>query len=256
MGSVPRTRRKRRAYHHGDLRSALVREAARTIRAGGVEGVTLRDVGKRLGVSRTALYRHFKDKSALLAAVAREGFQTFAGDLRVAWNRPGGGIAGFQAMGAAYVHFAVANPAHYRIMFGRFTDLCESDPALSADGAAAFQVLVDAINALQRAGAIRAGDREAHARFIWATVHGVAMLSIDGQLGPDPAAAEALTAFTIERLSQLVASERLINDDVKPQSADAPLFLLFRPATGQDVRRRVVAFLAGVLEHVRTSNRA
>ena len=59
------------AYHHGDLRRALLAETARTIRKEGVDGVTLRAVGKRLGVSRTALYRHFADKPALLAAVAQ-----------------------------------------------------------------------------------------------------------------------------------------------------------------------------------------
>ena len=197
----------RRPYHHGDLRRALLREAARAIRAEGVDGVTLRDVGKRLGVSRTALYRHFTDKSALLAAVAREGFQTFARDLREAWSGPGGGVAGFQAMGAAYVHFALTNPAHYRIMFGGFKDLSKSDATLAAEADASFQVLLDALESLQHAGAIRTGDRPMLALFIWATVHGVAMLAIDGQLGPDDAAAEALTMFTVERLTLVLTSQ-------------------------------------------------
>jgi AcrR family transcriptional regulator len=200
MVDVTQTR-PRRAYHHGDLRRALLREAARAIRTSGPDGVTLRDVGRRLGVSRTALYRHFADKRALLAAVAREGFQTFSRELKDAWHQAGGDITGFRAMGAAYVRFAVANPAHYRIMFGGFRDLCESDAALAADASAAFQVLTDAIASLQRAGVIRADSPEELGRFIWATVHGVAMLTIDGQLGPDRAAAAALTAFTIDRLS-------------------------------------------------------
>src|SRR3981081_1231108 len=90
----------------GALRHALLVEAARTIREDGVDAVTLRAVGARLGVSRTALYRHFADKSALLAAVAREGFQRFRQDLRDAWMGAGRGRAGFKAMGMAYVHFA------------------------------------------------------------------------------------------------------------------------------------------------------
>jgi AcrR family transcriptional regulator len=147
--------------------------------------VTLRDVGRRLGVSRTALYRHFADKAALLAAVARQGFQTFSRELQEAWDAAGGGMTGFRAMGAAYVRFAVANPAHYRIMFGRFKDLCESDAALAGDASASFQVLLDALAALERDGAIpAAGDRNALGHFVWASMHGVAMLSIDGQLGP------------------------------------------------------------------------
>src|SRR4051812_10065597 len=204
MVAMPQTR-PRRAYHHGDLRRALLREAARVIRTDGPDGVTLRDVGRRLGVSRTALYRHFADKSALLASVAREGFQAFARELQDAWNAAGGGIAGFQAMGAAYVRFAVANQAHYRIMFGRYKDLCSSDAALAADAAASFQVLVDALISLQRAGTVRAGNPEELGRYIWATVHGVAMLAIDGQLGSDRAGAESLTTLAIARLTAAVA---------------------------------------------------
>jgi AcrR family transcriptional regulator len=201
---MPHTR-PRRAYHHGDLRRALLREAARAIRTDGPDGVTLRDVGRRLGVSRTALYRHFADKSALLASVAREGFQTFSRELKDAWDRAGGSIAGFQAMGAAYVRFAVANQAHYRIMFGRFKDLCSSDAALAADASASFQVLVDALASLQRAKTVRAGNPEQLACYIWATMHGVAMLAIDGQLGSDRAAADSLTKFAIARLTAAVA---------------------------------------------------
>jgi AcrR family transcriptional regulator len=198
-------RRTRTTYHHGDLGPALVREAARTIRTAGVEAVTLRDVGRRLGVSRTALYRHFADKAALLAAVARQGFKTFSRELQEAWDAAGGGMAGFRAMGAAYVRFAIANPAYYRIMFGQYRALCESDAALATDASEAFEVLLGAIAALERAGAIPAADRPALGRYVWASVHGVAMLSIDGQLGPDPAAADALTAFTLDRITAAIA---------------------------------------------------
>ena len=207
---MPRTRvrtRARRAYHHGDLRTALVREAARTIRDDGVEGVTLRDVGRRLGVSRTALYRHFNDKAALFAAVAREGFQAFSRELRRAWDEAGGGLEGFRAMGMGYVRFARTNPAHYRIMFGQYRALCESDAALASDASASFGVLLDALATLERDGAIpAAGDRSALGHFIWASMHGVAMLSIDGQLGADPAAADALTALTVDRVSTAIAT--------------------------------------------------
>src|SRR5229473_3509347 len=104
MGATVRRRRKPAdQYHHGDLRRSLIEEALRTIQAGGVEHLTLRTVGKRLGVSRTALYRHFSDKQALLAAVGREGFLTLAAALIEAWERNGRGRAGLEAMGVAYV---------------------------------------------------------------------------------------------------------------------------------------------------------
>src|SRR5262249_55663078 len=117
-GRSPVARKPRDRYHHGDLRRALLAEAVRTIREDGVDALTVRAAGQRLGVSRTALYRHFADKSALLAGVAREGFQKFTQALAGAWRRRGRGWDGFEEMGRAYVRFAVENPAHYRIMFG------------------------------------------------------------------------------------------------------------------------------------------
>ena len=78
-----------RPYHHGNLRRALLDEALTTIRAEGVNGLTLRDIGARLGVSRSALYRHFSDKRALLTAVATEGFRTLRQQLVSAWEEDG-----------------------------------------------------------------------------------------------------------------------------------------------------------------------
>jgi AcrR family transcriptional regulator len=202
----PSRKRPRRPYHHGDLRRALLQEAVRTIREEGVQALTLRAAGKRLGVSRTALYRHFTDKSALLAGVAREGFQRFRDDLLAEWRDAGGGLDGLARMGVAYVRFALSNPSHYRVMFGGFSDLAAKDPELEAVAHAAFAVLVDALESLQASGEIIQGDREQLAQYIWATVHGVAMLAIDGQLGPDPAAADALARLAVDRLKYGIAT--------------------------------------------------
>src|SRR5919106_1538347 len=166
-------------YHHGDLRRALLQEAVHVIQAQGVDMLTLRSVGERLGVSRTALYRHFADKSALLAAVAREGFRTPRLELLAAWGE--GGWERFEAMGLAYVRFAVANPSHYRVMFGGFVR-GHTDPELAQEASGAFQVLVDALATLQHSGVVRGDDLLQLARFIWALVHGIAMLAIDGEL--------------------------------------------------------------------------
>src|SRR5262245_40601577 len=129
MGRSPRTARKpRRSYHHGNLRRALLDEALATIRDEGVDALTLREIGARLGVSRTALYRRFADKRALLAAVATEGFRTLRQQLASAWEQGGRGPAAFDAMGAVYVRFAVDNPSHYRVMFGGLLDpTCEPE---------------------------------------------------------------------------------------------------------------------------------
>lgn len=199
-------RKRRHHYHHGDLERALLQEALRVIEAQGVEGLTLRAVGKMLGVSRTALYRHFVDKAALLAAVAREGFRTLRLELLAAWDKGGRGRQGFEAMGEAYVRFAVAHPSHYRVMFGGFLASGVTDPDLMAEASGAFQVLVDALVAQQQAGLVRRDEPLQLARFIWAIVHGIARLAIDGQLHGSRADAEALTRYAINRVRTGIAS--------------------------------------------------
>src|SRR4029453_2381404 len=175
-------RKPRSGYHHGDLRRALLNEAVRTIREDGVDALTLRAAGARLGVSRTAMYLHFADKSALLGAVAPEGFRLLREKLSDAWARGGRGVKGFAAMGVAYVDFAVDNPSHYRVMFGGFVRGECRDPELLAEATGAFQCLVDALISLQQQHRVRADGPLQLAQFVWATVHGVAMLAIDGQL--------------------------------------------------------------------------
>jgi AcrR family transcriptional regulator len=200
-------RKPRRSYHHGNLRRALLDEALATIRREGVDGLTLREIGSRLGVSRTALYRHFADKRALLTAVATEGFRTLRQQLVGAWEEGGRGRAAFQAMGVAYVRFAVANPAHYRVMFGGFVDPKACDPELTAEAAGAFQALVEALASLQRDGAMRGDDAVLMARYVWAVVHGVAMLGIDGQLR-EPGSVEELARYALKRLRTGIAGQR------------------------------------------------
>jgi AcrR family transcriptional regulator len=193
-------RKTNRPYHHGNLRRALLDEALSTIRAEGVDGLTLREIGARVGVSRTALYRHFADKRALLTAVATEGFRTLRQQLLASWAEEGGrSRAAFESMGVAYVRFAAANPSHYRVMFGGFVDPDACDPDLAVEAAGAFQALVDALAALQRAKVVRGDDTLTMARFVWAVVHGVAMLAIDGQLR-EPDSVDELMHYALERL--------------------------------------------------------
>ena len=203
MADMARKRANR--YHHGDLSRALLQEALRTIEKEGVAALTLRAVGEKLGVSRTALYRHFTDKSALLEAVATEGFRTLRLQLEERWRTLGGGRKGFEAMGAAYVRFAVAHPSHYRVMFGGFVRGAAPDAELAKEGAGAFQALVDAIVAQQKEGRLRNDNPLALAQYIWANVHGIAMLAIDGQLKQP---IEEVIQFANERMRTGIESSR------------------------------------------------
>lgn len=197
-------RKARNRYHHGNLRQALIDQAVATIRDHGVAQLTLRDVGARLRVSRTALYRHFADKTALLAAVAAEGFRGFRSALVAGWEQGGRGRAGFMAMGHAYLRFAQANPSHYRVMFGGFVEHAACDPHLIAEADSAFNVLVGALAELQAQGLARGGDVQGLAVFVWSAVHGAAMLAIDGQLGGLPP--NVLATSTIDRVWDAVAA--------------------------------------------------
>jgi AcrR family transcriptional regulator len=205
MRSVPTPRRAKTVrkqpdrYHHGDLPRAMLQEAVRTIQKDGVESLTLRGVGERLGVSRSALYRHFADKQALLRAVAGEGFRLLRSTLLEAWNSEGRGHTGFEAMGAAYVRFAVTHTSHYRVMFGGLV-AGESRPSPPPPDLDAFQVLVDAIAEQQAQGLVRKDDDPRQlAQFIWAVVHGIAMLAVDGLIR-SPEEAHRLFAFAYQRI--------------------------------------------------------
>lgn len=178
----------------------MLSEAIRTIQRHGINALTLRRVGERLGVSRTALYRHFASKNALLQAVAAEGLRTLQMELQAAWAAGGESRDAFDAMGRAYVQFAVRHPSHYRVMFGsalrEANALHTPDPEGRGD---AFGTLVRALIAQQQSGLVRADDPQQLALYVWAVVHGVAMLALDGILRT-PQDIDSLTTLAIERL--------------------------------------------------------
>ena len=189
-------RKPKGAYHHPDLECALVDAALQTIRREGVEALTLRDVAARLGVSRTALYRHFKDKSALLARVALEGFRLFRQALQSAIDRArSSGADPMEEMGVAYVAFAMTNQSHYKTMFGSAIGDWEQYPDLALEADGAFAVLLNTIVEEQRASRIVGGDPVPLAHVIWAGVHGLAMLELAGCLDRNGGAKIDLTAL-------------------------------------------------------------
>jgi AcrR family transcriptional regulator len=174
---------KRDSYHHGDLRAALIEAGLRLIEERGADDIGLREAARAVGVSATAIYRHFPDKGAFLRALAHEGLERLASAQRAASEAAGGGTAGFDATGRAYVRFALSNPGLFRLIFSS----AKGDPMdwdnVSDD---AMRLLRD--NAVQLVAKDR-GPEEAKifALRAWAMVHGLAVLMLDGMVAPDDA---------------------------------------------------------------------
>lgn len=162
-------------YHHGDLRAALVRGAVELLEAG--ETFSLRAVARRAGVSQTAPYRHFADREALESALAVEGFHELRRDLS-ADATPAGSADAFASFGVAYVDFALRRPALFRLMFGQPCDDRSDERVLAARELQ--DLLAESVRSVYPGA-----DVESLATALWATVHGLAFLHLDGKLSPD-----------------------------------------------------------------------
>jgi AcrR family transcriptional regulator len=177
----------KRSYHHGALRAALVEAGLDLLGARAADDLSLREVARAVGVSATAVYRHFPDKGALMTALAREGLDRLAVAQRAAAEAAGGGAAGFAATGRAYVRFALHNPALFRLIFASpILQAAPGDPEVSE---AANLLRANAARVL--ADRAEEGDERVVAVRAWALVHGLAMLMLDGQIPADQGLVEA-----------------------------------------------------------------
>lgn len=171
-----------KTYHHGDLRQALVDAGLQLLRERSADDLALREVARAVGVSATAVYRHFPDKAALLNALAEAGLDGLADVQRSAALRSNGGFAAFNATGVAYVRFALDNPALFRLIFScshqhRAADKAEGSAFALLQENAASLVPPDSGPDEARVFALQA----------WSLVHGLAVLLLDGQIEADDA---------------------------------------------------------------------
>ena len=179
-----RAREATRGYHHGNLKEALIEAARALIAEKGPAGFTFADAARFAGVSPAAPYRHFRDRDALLADVAREGFQRFEAMLTTGWaNGKPDPVTAFHNVGRAYLAFAHAEPAYYAAMFesGLPPDL---NAELRAAGDRAFGVLRGAAETL--AAMLPAAKRPPALMMslhVWAMAHGIASLFGRGDAG-------------------------------------------------------------------------
>ena len=190
-----------RRYHHGDLRQALIAVAETLLAEKGVEGFTLRECARRAGVSPAAPAHHFGNMTGLLTAIATLGFEGLADAMESdAAASDGTAEERLKAISRGYIRFALAHPARFRVIFGRFP-LDHGDAALASAGKHAFDILAQTIAA--QPGNSEPLDEQAQADlvFAWSTVHGFANLALDGQM---PFVEEADREKALEALAERV----------------------------------------------------
>jgi len=174
--------KKKAGYHHGDLRQTLIDVSVDVIDRQGLDALNLRALATRAGVSSGAPYHHFADREALLAAIALEGFERLEQAMIERRDAaPADPVSRLDAIGQAYVGFAVSNTGHFRVMF-RDNSPAARSAALSMASQKAYRLLYGVVEECQRGAAAPAGDPGPLVYAAWSLVHGLATLWVDGAL--------------------------------------------------------------------------
>jgi AcrR family transcriptional regulator len=185
----------RPTYHHGDLRAAILTEAARLVAERGADRVSLRELAREAGVSHAAPTHHFTDRRGLFTALAAQGFELLAAALADARPR-------FLDAALAYVRFAVEHPGHYRVMFDKSLldtsnrELADAEAAAGAELSRGVASLPD-----QHAKADPAGAELA----AWSLVHGFSMLWLNDAVSASVKANDPMG--TVERIATMLFEE-------------------------------------------------
>ncbi len=184
------------SYHHGDLRQALLDEAAVMLQEGGPDSISLRALARRVGVSHAAPGHHFADRNALLAALATDGFRAL--HERLASVMAGGGNVDSSrgAAGMAYIDVALERPGTFKLMFGGLPGGLTGDncpPDLAEESTKAFMALLDLVGVEVEPDQLESDYQLTEVELeTWALVHGAATLFLDGALNVDESEFRAL----------------------------------------------------------------
>lgn len=180
-------------YHHGRLREALVDAAVEAARERGPDGLALRELARRVGVSHNAAYRHFADREALVAEVAAEGLRQMMATLqrRLAEVSSQDPVVRARrrlaALARGYVEFAVTEPGLFRVVFTAYPTLSDPRDAELPEDLDTFGLLSSTLDDLVDVGVLHPDARPGAEISCWSGVHGFAMLHLDGPMRDVPA---------------------------------------------------------------------
>ena len=210
MSSVNADPDRRKPYHHGALHSALIEASIALAREGGPDRVVLREAARVAGVSHSAAYRHFADREALLVEVSRHARSELAAEMRRRVNRAKDSLEQLQAVGTAYVDFALTQPGLFRTAFISHPAATPAEdhdrPAgpqtrSPADSTEPFEILGQVLDRAQDAGLLDPHRRPGAEIAAWSAVHGLASLLLEGPLPTTDADIE----FSLRQVLDLIA---------------------------------------------------
>ena len=174
---------KKKTYHHGDLKNALIKAGVEILAKDGVSGLSLRKVAMKAGVSHAAPYAHFADKQALIAAISTEGFRQLyervSGVAEKYQNQPEKQLV---EVAWAYVQFAMDDPDRFKVMFSGVLEKEKEYPDFVTESQRNFQLVKMIVEANQASGRLRSGDSALVALSAWGIIHGFILLLLEGQI--------------------------------------------------------------------------
>jgi AcrR family transcriptional regulator len=196
-----------RRYHHGDLRSALLERAEVTVRESGADALSLRELAREIGVSHAAPRRHFRDRNALLDALAVAGFARLSRVLQESLSTASGDFRDqVSTMALAYVRFATQDAALLELMFtGKHQSYASAE--LMAAAERCFDLMFAVVNRGQELGELAADDLSSVSTVLFATLQGLAALTTGDLIDEDDL--ETLTAYAVQTLLRGLAPARV-----------------------------------------------
>ena len=170
-------------YHHGDLKNALIQAGIDILAHEGVHGLSLRKVARKAGVSHSAPYSHFTDKQGLIAAISTAGYDRIRESVeRVSKVYQDDPLQLLVRTGWEYVQFALDDPDLFKITFSGVVEKEKDYPALVEAAQKSFGLFVQIVARCQAEGILRAGPVDLTALGVWASIHGMLILRLDGQV--------------------------------------------------------------------------
>ena len=196
---------KKKAYHHGDLKNALIKAGVEILSKDGVSGLSLRKVAMKAGVSHAAPYSHFVDKQALIAAISTEGF-------RQLYERVSSVVEKYHAKPEKqlvetaweYVQFAMDDPGRFKVMFSGVLEKEKEYPEFVTESQRNFQLVKRIVEANQAEGILRSGPSDLVALSAWGIIHGFIMLLLEDQISHsvlEQASLRELVEFQLKQIT-------------------------------------------------------